>query len=201
MKFTNLLDLKTPGLALCLAACLALSACTGVPLRSIPKLMQLGKEVFEANPAEFSVALQVDARMVPPPGTVPHLQIKVTPKEAGAFEVIDKKLPMQLAVSSTAALGLDAPAKDRRWLIYSLPPATQGELKQIQDFMRVMRAGPQPKVSSVSLGVEQESLASKDPALANTRWETWLQTNRRDGFFEVWSGTPAQLQKMAGEKR
>lgn len=200
MKFPNLLDLKTQGLALGLAACAALGACTGVPMRSIPKLMQLNQQLLEANPAEFSVALQVDARMVPPPGAVPKLQIKIAPKEAGAFEVIDKKLPMQLAVSSTAALGLDAPAKDRRWLIYSLPPATQAELKQIQDFMKTVRAGPQPKGGSLSVGVEQESLASKDPALANTRWETWLQTNRRDGFFEVWSGTPAQLQKMAGEK-
>jgi hypothetical protein len=40
-----------------------------------------------------------------------------------------------------------------------------------------------------------------EPALANTRWDTWLQTRQRDGFFEVWRGTPAQLRKMAGEKK
>jgi hypothetical protein len=51
------------------------------------------------------------------------------------------------------------------------------------------------------VGVEQDALALTDPALANTCWETWLQIRQRDGFFEVWSGTPAQLQKMAGKNR
>ena len=49
-----------------LVANLAITACTGVPLRSVPRLMQLNQQLLEANPAEFMVALQVDARMVPP---------------------------------------------------------------------------------------------------------------------------------------
>lgn len=179
-----------------------LLACTGVPLRAIPKLMQLNSALMDANPGEFMVALQVDARMVPPAGAVPLLILKVAPREAGAFEVIDKKLPLQLVIASVATLGLEAPPSGRRWLVYSLTAGTQSELKRIQEFIKATRANPQIKGGgTLSVGVEQTSLASTDPALANTRWNTWLQTTRKDGFFEVWSGTPAQLQKMAAEAR
>lgn len=188
-------------LAVVLCSFLAL-ACTGVPLLAIPKLMQLNTALMDANPAEFMVALQVDARLTPPAGAVPLLMIKVAPRETGAFETIDKKLPLQLAVASVATLGLDAPPNGRRWLIYSLPASTQSELKRIQDFIKARRANPLVKGGgSLSVGVEQASLASTDPALADTRWDTWLQTTRKDGFFEVWSGTPAQLKKMAAEPR
>ena len=183
-----------------LVCSLLLLACTGVPLRAIPKLLQMNSALMDANPADIMVALQVDSRMAPPPGAVPLLMIKVAPREAGGFEVIDRKLPLQLAVASVATLGLDAPPAGRRWLIYSLPVATQTELKRIQDFIKTARANPQVKGGgSLSVGVEQASLVSSDPALAHTRWNTWLQMVRKDGFFEVWSGTPAQLQKMATE--
>jgi hypothetical protein len=181
-----------------------LAACTGVPLRSIPKLMQLNQQLMDANPAEFMVALQVDARMVPPIGAVPLLHLKVTPREAGAFEVIDKKLPLQLAVASISTQGLDAPGAGRRWLIYSLPAASQAELKQVQTFIKTARAqsqSNQSKGGSLSVGVEQDSLIVNNPALSDTRWETWLQTAKEQGFYEVWSGTPAQLQKIAADAR
>jgi hypothetical protein len=180
---------------------LAIAACTGVPLRSVPRLMQLNQQLMDANPAEFMVALQVDARMVPPIGAVPLLQLKITPREPGAFDVIDKKIPLQLAVASISTQGLDAPGTGRRWLIYSLPAASQAELKQIQTFIKTARASMQPKGGSLSVGVEQDSLITNDPALAGTRWETWLQTAKQEGFYEVWSGTPAQLQKMAADAR
>lgn len=182
-------------------ACLAITACTGVPLRSVPRLMQLNQQLMDANPAEFMVALQVDARMVPPLGAVPLLQLKITPREAGTFEVIDKKLPLQLEVASISTQGLDAPGSGRRWLIYSLPAASQAELKQIQAFIKTARASQQPKGGSLSVGVEQDSLIVRDPSLSNTRWETWLQTAQREGFYEVWSGTPAQLLKMTADAR
>ncbi len=184
-----------------IGASLVITACTGVPLRSVPRLMQLNQQLMDANPAEFMVALQVDARMVPPLGAVPLLQLKITPREPGAFDVIDKKLPLQLAVASISTQGLDAPGTGRRWLIYSLPATSQAELKQIQTFIKSARASTQPKGGSLSVGVEQDSLITSDPALASTRWETWLQTAKQDGFYEVWSGTPAQLQKMAAEQR
>ena len=200
--FRNLLPVRRTKLVAVVLCSFLVLACTGVPLRSIPKLMQLNSALMDANPAEFMVALQVDARMAPPAGVVPLLMIKVAPREPGAFETIDRKLPLQLAVASVATLGLDAPPTGRRWLIYSLPAATQTELKRIQDFIKATRANPLLKGGgSLSVGVEQASLASTDPALTDTRWDTWLQTTRKDGFFEVWSGTPAQLKKMAAEPR
>ncbi len=183
------------------ALCLVLVACTGVPLRSLPRLMQLPKELLDANPTELMVALQVDARMTPPAGAVPMLSIKLTPREPGRFEAIDKQLPMQVSVASSSTMGLEAPGAGRRWLLYSLPVSTQLELLRIQGIMQRARAESQGQGGgTISVGVAQDSLAATDPALAHTRWETWLQTRQRDGFFEVWSGTPAQLQKSAGGK-
>lgn len=180
-----------------IATLFLLSSCGGVPLRSVPRLLQLQSQLLEANPAEFMVALQVDARMVPQPGAVPLLVIKVAPREPNAFATIDKKLALQLAVASGATMGLESPPAGRRWLLYSLPTATQVELRQIQEAVKRARAGNQS--GSLSLGVEQDSMAAAvtDPTLTNTRWDTWLQTRQRDGFFEAWSGTPAQLKKLA----
>lgn len=183
----------------CLLLCAALGACTGVPLRALPRLMQLPSQLLEANPAEFMVALQVDARLVPPAGAVPMLAIKITPRDPTAYAAVDKKLPLQMAVASAATLGLDAPPLGRRWLIYSLPADTLAELQRIQATVRQAKANPNYKGgATLSLGVEQSALAVTEPALAHTRWETWLQTKRADGFFKVWSGTPAQLLEAAG---
>ena len=185
----------------CLILCATLVACSGVPLRSLPRLMQMPGTLLEASPAEVMVALQVDARMVPPANAVPLLIIKVTPREPGGFVPIDKKLPLQVAVASAATLGLDAPPLGRRWLIYSMPASTQAELQRIQATMRQAKANATG--GSLSLGVEQDSLAVAvmDPALADSRWETWLQMKKADGFFEVWSGTPAQLKKSADKSK
>jgi hypothetical protein len=174
-----------------------LAACSGVPLRSLPRLLQMSGALMEASPAEVMVAMQVDARLAPPATAVPMLIVKVAPREPGAFPPIDKKLPLQVAVASASTLGLDAPALGRRWLIYSMPAATQAELLHIQATMRQAKANGTG--GSIGLGVEQESLAAAitDPVLSETRWETWLQMKKLDGFFEVWSGTPAQLQKLA----
>lgn len=186
-----------------LAACLGLAACGGVPLRSIPRLVQLQNEMLDANPAELMVALQVDARLAPPANVVPLLILQMKPREPGAFEAIDKKLPLQLAVTSSSTLGLEAPAKGRRWLIYTLPPTTQTELKRVQSVILQAKNQPHGKGGgSLSMGIEQDSLAAgiTDPTLAHTRWETWLQSKQREGFFEVWTGTPAQIQKLAAAK-
>lgn len=185
------------GISLALAA---LSACGGVPLRSIPRLVQMQNELLDSKPAELMVALQVDARLAPSPDAVPMLVIKMQPREPGAFEMIDKKLPLQVAVVSAATLGLAAPPSGRRWLVYSLPATTQVELQRVQSVMLKAKTLPNGKgAGSLSMGVEQNSLAMgiNDPTLANTRWDTWLQTRQREGFIEVWSGTPAQLQRIA----
>ena len=182
----------------------ALAGCGGVPLRSVPRLLQLQSQLLEANPAEFMVALQVDARLTPPAGAVPLLVIKVTPREPGAFQAIDKKLPLQLSVATGATLGLEPPPPGRRWLIYSMPASTQAELRHVQDVIKRAKAAANGSgAGSLSVGVEQDSLAAAvtDPVLANTRWDTWLQTRQSDGFFEAWSGTPAKMKKAASEKK
>jgi hypothetical protein len=194
---------RTALVTISMAAFITLTACGGVPIRSIPRLLQMQNELLEANPNEFMVALQVDARLAPPEGAVPLLIVKMTPREPGAFEPIDKKLPLQLAVSTVSTLSLEAPLAGRRWLIYTLPAATQAELQRVQSVILKAKTLPNGKGGgTLSMGVEQDSLAAAitDPALANTRWETWLQNKQRDGFFEVWTGTPAQIQKLAAAK-
>jgi hypothetical protein len=184
------------------ASLAALTACGGVPLRSIPRLMSLSGTLLDANPAEFLVALQVDARIAPPATAVPLLSIQLTPKVVGAFEPVDKKLPLQLAAPSTAATGLQPAPAGRRWLVYGLPPATQAELSRIQNMVRHAQAQPgYQKGGQLSLGIEQTELALTNPQLANTRWATWLQVKKVEGYFEIWSGTPAQILALANAKR
>jgi hypothetical protein len=188
-------------LLLC-ATLAAMTACGGIPLRSLPRLMQMQNELLDMSPAEFMVALQVDARLVPPAGAVPLLVIKLEPRQPGAFEAVDKKLPLQVSVASVATLGLAAPPAGRRWLIYSMPPATQAEMQRIQSIMLRAKTLPNNQGGgSLGVGVAQDSLAVTEPALANTRWDTWLQTKQRDGFFEAWVGTPAQIQAMAAKAK
>lgn len=187
---------------LLLASLTTLTACGGIPLRSIPRLMSLSGALLEAHPAEFLVALQVDARIVPPASAVPLLSIQVIPKVPGAFEPVDKKLPLQLTPPTTAAAGLEPAPAGRRWLVYGLPPDTQAELSRIQAMVRHAQAQPgYQKGGQLSLGIEQTELALTNPQLANTRWATWLQVKQAEGYFEIWSGTPAQILAMANAKR
>lgn len=186
--------------SLVLAAGAALAACGGIPLRSLPRLMQLSGQMLDANPAHFMVALQVDARLTPPAGAVPYLLLKLTPKVAGAFEPVDKKLPLAMSSTGGATLGLDAPGPGRRWLVYSLPPATQAELQKVQAMVKLAQAQPgYQRGGSLAMGVEQNDLAVADPALARTRWSTWMQVKQSEGFFEVWNGTPEEILK-AGKR-
>ncbi|UJW79220.1 hypothetical protein [Hydrogenophaga sp. SL48] len=184
--------------SLVLAAGAALAGCGGIPLRSLPRLAQLSGQMLDANPAHFMVALQVDARLTPPAGAVPYLLLKLTPKVAGAFEPVDKKLPLAMTTTGGATLGLDAPGPGRRWLVYSLPPATQAELRRIQATVRLAQAQPgYQHGGSLAMGVEQNDLAVADPALARTKWSTWMQIQQSEGFFEVWNGTPEDIRRLA----
>ena len=186
--------------SLLLSAAALLTACGGIPLSAIPRLTQLSGQLLEANPAHFMVAVQADARIVPQPGAAPQLLIQLKPKVAGAFEPVDRKLPLTLTTSSVATLGLDAPGTGRRWLVYSLPPATQAELQRVQAAVRQAQAQPgYQRGGSLSIGIEQKDLAMTDPALDHTRWSTWVQVRQSEGFFEMWNGTPAQIRKMAAD--
>jgi hypothetical protein len=176
----------------------ALAACGGIPLTSMGRLMQLPGQLLDLSPAHIMVAIQVDARLVPPIGSAPRLLLKVTPKVPGAFEVVDKKLPLTLRSSVGAPKGLKAADAGRRWWVYSLPPETQAELQRVQAMVRQARAQPgyQPG-GTLAMGVEQAELAAGHPALAETRWSTWMQVDPLEGFFEVWNGTVAQVLEQA----
>lgn len=181
----------------------ALLGCGGVPLKALPRLMQMPNQLLGANPDEFRVALQVDARLAPPAGAVPLLVVQLKPKDPAAFAAFDQKLPMQLTVTSAAAQGLDAPPSGRRWLIYSLTPASQAELRRVQSLVLEAKARPGYQGGGMlGLGVEQEALAKAitDPTLARTRWETWVQVSQADGFLEVWSGTPEEIRRLAAAR-
>jgi hypothetical protein len=192
------LSLLRRGLLLSTAA--ALAACGGIPLTSLPKLARLSGQLLDADPAQFIVALQVDARVVPPPGAVPLLHIQLKPKVEGSFAPVDRQLP--LAMTTSATLGLDAPGPGRRWLVYSLPSATQAELQKVQALVKQAQAQPgYQRGGTLALGVEQKDLAVTDPALARTKWSTWMQVKQSEGFFEVWNGTPEEIRRLAEAKK
>jgi hypothetical protein len=196
-----------------LAAAL-LGACSGVPLTSIPRLLRLSSQLLDANPAEFMVAIQLDARMAPAPGGVPVMETVIEPAVPGAFEVVNKKLPMRLvngqAGTDTTALrsfGLQAAPTGRRWLIYSFTPESQAELVRIQTAIKRLQqdkqagSGPGKGGGKITVGIAQEGIAASDPAFASTRWESWLQTRQSEGFYELWSGTVGALLKQAGRPK
>ncbi|HEY9096911.1 MAG TPA: hypothetical protein VIN35_14290 [Hydrogenophaga sp.] len=183
-------------------AALGLGGCGGVPLRALPRLMQLPEALLKANLRDFRVALNVDARVVPPSGAVPLLGVRLTPKVNGAFEPVDKKLPLQLDTQTTTPPTLPAARAGRHWLVYSLPPATLAELSRIQTMVQQAQALPgYQKGGQLSVAIEQTRLALTDPQLADTRWETWLQAKADEGFFMVWSGTPAKILALTAGKR
>jgi hypothetical protein len=184
-----------------LSALVLLSGCGGIPLKSIPRLIKLQDQLLTLNPAEFMVAIQTDSRMLPPVGGVPTLDIAIQPKNVGDFASVDKKIPMQLALSNGPALGLERPTSGRRWLVYSFPAASQAELAAVQASFKKIKAENDAKGSkgggSLTIGIAQENVATADAALDHTRWESWLQTAAKDGFFELWSGTVKDIKAPA----
>jgi hypothetical protein len=182
--------------ALLIAVLLALAACTGIPLRSMPRLLNLQSALLKSDPADLMLAVQTDARMVPPAAATPQLIVKITPADPAAFKPVDKTLPMKMVSPSAAPLGLPAAGRGRRWLLYSLPPESQRELAGLRDMVRQMRAdNTQAKRATLSVGIAQEGIAARDPSFADTEWDSWLQVSRDEGFFQLWSGTVADLLK------
>lgn len=180
---------------LCCAAMLA--ACGGIPLRSVPKLYALQSQLLDANPADFMVAIQADSRLTPPAGSAPVLSLLIKPTNEGAFPVIDKKLAMRSSPWSAGMKGLEAAPSNRRWLVYSFTPESQAELSRIQaTFKRIKEEQKGKGGGSVQIGIAQENVAARNPELSNTKWESWLQTSKADGFFELWSGSLGDLLKQ-----
>lgn len=189
-----------------------LGACSGVPVTSIPRLLRLNGQLLDAKPAEFMVAIQLDTRMTPPPGGVPVLEVTVEPREPGAFASISKKVPMRLVDAIAGAneavqlraFGLDDAPKGRRWLVYHFGPESQAELVRIQTAIKQLLkdkqtgSGPGKGGGTSSVGIDQGGIPIRDPAYANTRWESWLQTRQSEGFYELYSSTVGALLKQAG---
>ena len=178
----------------CLLAAL-LTGCSGIPLGSMPRLMSLQKQLLDLDPAQFMVAIQTDARM-PVPTDVPVLQLAIRPREPGAFEPVDKKLALRTAPYPGGARGLEPAPAGRRWLVYGIPPAAQAELVEVQGYFRKLQAEKPKGGGSVAIGISQAGMPATDPALAETKWESWLQTSDREGFYEIWSGPVSTLLKQ-----
>ena len=105
------------------------------------------------------------------------------------------------------SFGLQAAPLGRRWLIYSFTPESQAELVRIQTAVKRLQqdkqagSGPGKGGGRTYIGIAQEGIAARDPAFANTRWESWLQTRQSEGFYELWSGTVGALLKQAGRPK
>jgi hypothetical protein len=156
-------------LIVAIGVCVMLSACGGIPIRSIPRLMNLQSELLNLNPAEFKLALQIDNQLVPPANSVPLLELSIKPAKPGGFDAYSKMLPMRFE-SNISPTGLSPAAKDRRWLVYSLSSESQAELLALQLRMKkLMSEKSSNGGGSLSVGIHQDGLAPNDPRLANTR--------------------------------
>ena len=192
-----------------------LTGCSGVPITSVPRLLRLNGQLLDIQPAEFMVAIQMDARMTQPGGSAPLLDVEVKPNTPGAFQPIAKKIPFRLATpdarsdanATVSSLGLQAAPPGRRWVVYSFAPESQAELQRLQATIkrllqdRQAGSGPGKDGGKISAGIAQESVPARDPAFANTQWQSWLQTRRNEGFFELWSGNVGTLLKQTGAPR
>jgi len=176
-----------------LCACLFLGACAGVPLRSIPQLVQLQESIVQDSPADFALAIQVDKRMVVTPQASPVLILNVTSSEGSSVPAAELRLPMDL--SFTPVQGLPPAAAGRLWLIYTLPPDSQQQVLRVRERYRKALSSERKAGVSIGVGIEQDGLAATNPALAQTDWESWLRTARDRGFFELWSGTVGDVIK------
>lgn len=185
-------------LVACLLAAGLVAGCSGIPFRSIPRLMSLQYELADMDPAEFMVAIESDSRMEPPVGATPKLKLAITPRNPGAFEAVDTELPMRLSVATPESLGLPAAPANRRWHVYDFAPESQAELAQIQTYFKRLQAERRPdRGGSLAIGIAQEGVAAKNAELFDTHWATWLQTSQADGFFEIWSGSIGELIEQA----
>jgi hypothetical protein len=180
--------------ALCAGLLLVLAACSGIPIRSMARLAKLPDQLLHAGPAEILFAIQVDQRLLPAVGGTPTFQIDIQPAVAGAFEPVQRKLPMQLDVLAAPAMGLEPAGPGRRWMLYRFTPASQAELQGIQArFLRLHAEKRSGTGGSLAVGIGQDGVTAGDAALDNTRWESWLQTSAQQGFYPLWSGTLGEL--------
>ena len=188
-------------LILAIFASATLAACSGIPLTSLSRLVSLPDELLHLDPAELVLAIQTDRRVVPPAGAVPQLLVQIHPRVAGGFEPVDRELPLVYS-GGGAPVGLPRAGGDRRWMVYRFSPEAQAELVRLQaQFQKARSQGQGSPGATFGVGIEQEGVAPDDPRLAATRWESWLRTSSKTGFFELWSGTLGNLVDRARAER
>jgi hypothetical protein len=176
------------------AVLLGLAACSGIPIRSMARLVKLPDQLLHANPAEIMFAVQVDNRLLPTVSGTPTFSIDIQPAVAGAFEAVQRKLPMQLSVTAAPAMGLEPAGPGRRWMVYRFAPASQTELQRIQaQFLRLQAERRSGTGGSLAVGIAQDGVVTSDATLDHTRWESWLQTSAQEGFYMLWAGTLGEL--------
>ena len=164
------------------AATLLVTACSGVPLASLPRLAAMQSELLDANPAEIMLAVQEDERMVPPPDAVPTLNIELRAREPGAFEPWQRKLPMRMSTQASPP-GLPPAGRGRRWLVYSLAPASQSEFALARSQLAEVKTRREGKSGgSLGVGIAQEGIAANDPLLARTPWKAGCKPPREQAF-------------------
>jgi hypothetical protein len=189
--------IKKISFCLVVLATLGLSACGGIPIKSIPRLLNLQNEVLNLNPRELKLAVKVDAQIVPPASSVPMLEISIKPAREGGFGPVSKRLPLQFE-SSSSPTGLSPAEKDRKWMVYALTVESQEELRLLQATIKKLMAERSSNGGgSMTVAMHQEGLAPEDPRLANTKWESWIQTDSKTGYFELWLGTLRDLKAAA----
>jgi len=128
----------------------ALAACSGIPILSLPKLIALQGKLLDANPEEFMIAIQADARLAPQAGSSPVLDIDIKPKDEGDYPRVQRILGMQATDWSPRHKGLAPAPSGRKWLVYSFTPESAAECRLeggwllralVGDARRVARTG------------------------------------------------------------
>lgn len=181
-----------------MAVLMGLAACSGIPLRSVPHLLNLQSTLMDSDLADLTLAIQLDERIAPPPGAVPQLILKITPSDPEAFAPVDRQFPLVALTAWGGMVGLPALDRGRRWLIYRLSPDARRDLGELRDRFKALRDQKgSGKGGALSIGIAQEGMAVKDPVFASSRWESWLQVSRTQGFFQLWSGTTAELLRQS----
>lgn len=182
----------------CLFLAAGMVACSGIPLLSIPKLITLSGKLIDANPEEFLIAIQSDERLAPAPASSPVLNVDIKPDAEGDFPRISRMLYMRSTHWSSNLKGLDPPPPSRKWLVYAFTPESAAELRRMQSTFRELKG--KSRGATVTLGISQDAIAAGNPALADTKWESWLQASRADGFFKLRSGKVGDLLSQPSPK-
>lgn len=191
--------MTTPGrrhALVALAGILVLGACAGVPLRTLARLRTLRPDdLLAADPREFGVALDVDARVKAASGRSPVVDLALRPVEESAFAPLVQVLACEPETAVPRDLGLPKPRSGRHWIAYRLAEPSAHDLAIAQSKIREIRERKRPATLSVS--VRNDWIAEVYPAALGSEVSTWVRMKRAEGYFELWSGRVPPLPAQA----